>query len=132
MPKWENEALSKRGSVSLQQYHDTINRDEAMNGASPNFIHSLDATLLMKSVLLCRSRGITNVMTVHDSFSTTIDNVDMMVDAIKTSFVDLFEDYCPYDALMQQTMQRIADKMKLPDQLDLDIKEVLDSEYAFS
>ena len=133
MSKWDGpKGRLKAGKVQITQYLDSINRDQAMNGASPNFIHSLDATLLMEAVLLCKSRGITDIMPVHDSFSTTIDNVDMMLDAIKTSFVGLFEDYCPYDDLMQQTVQRIADRTKLPDHGDPDINQLMDSEYAFS
>jgi len=134
MPLWDGDAKRMRkDKANLRNYiDDSINTDKSMSASSPNFIHSLDATLLMMSVNLCRDRGVKDIMAVHDSFSTTIDNVDDMVIAIKRSFVTMFEDYCPYDALMQQTMQRIASKVELPGLGSLDINDVLKAKYPFS
>lgn len=135
MPLWDGDAKvpqMRKDKANLRDYTDEIHKDKSVNASAPNFIHSLDATLLMMSVNLCRDRGITDIMAVHDSFSTTIGNVDEMVTAIKKSFVMLFEDYCPYDALMQQTMQRIANTIQLPDLGSLDIYDVLKAKYPFS
>lgn len=132
-PAWDAQAAElKFKRASVQVYGDKIHEGDAVSGCSPNFIHSLDATLLMKSVLLSKKRGVDNMMTVHDSFSTTIGSVDVMVESIKESMINLFENYCPYNALFHQTMQRIGDKFELPDQLDLDINEIRDSDFFVS
>ena len=133
MPLWDIDAQKMRkDKANLREYSDDINLKRSRNASAPNFIHSLDATLLMKAVLLSHERGVSDVMVVHDSFSTTIDNVDTMVTAIKRSLVDLFDNYCPYDELHHQTMQRIGDKVLLPDRLDLDIHEVMDNDFFVS
>lgn len=40
----------------------------AGNGAAPNFVHSLDAAHLIRSVNAAVDRGITDILTVHDCF----------------------------------------------------------------
>lgn len=133
MPLWDVDAQKiRKDKANLRNYTDDIRQSKSVNASSPNFIHSLDATLLMMATLKCKSMSITDLMLVHDSFSTTIDNVDVMDTAIKSSLIDLFTDYCPYEALLQQTMQRIADEAPLPDIGELDLGELMRSKYAFS
>ena len=48
------------------------------NAVSPNIIHAMDATHLMKTVLMLDDNDVTDVMVVHDCFATTIDNVEVM------------------------------------------------------
>ena len=134
MPLWDQDAgVERKDKLNLRDYIDgSIHESESVNASAPNFIHALDATLLMKAVNRGRERGVTNMMCVHDSFATTIDNVDTMVDTLLESLVDLFNGYCPYDALMQQTMQRIANQIELPSFGELDLTEVRKAPYAFS
>jgi DNA-directed RNA polymerase len=49
------------------------------------------------------------LMTVHDSFATTIDNVGIMAWAIRQAFYEVFDQYCPYQELLKQTMERLPD-----------------------
>jgi DNA-dependent RNA polymerase len=42
--------------------------DDAVNAAVPNFIHSLDASHLIRVVPAARAEGISDVTVVHDSF----------------------------------------------------------------
>jgi DNA-directed RNA polymerase len=48
-----------------------IIEDEARNAAAANFVHSRDASHLIRSVNTAVGEGITNVVCVHDCFGTT-------------------------------------------------------------
>ena len=92
----------------------------------------------MKTVMLMREAGVLDLMTVHDSFSTTIGNVATMSAAIRQAFFWLFDNHCPYTELLEQTLARLEqepdadDIPTIPEKLDLDLSEVLRSQYAFS
>jgi DNA-directed RNA polymerase len=47
---------------------DEIDVDGAVSGSAPNFVHSLDAAHLIKTVNAAVSEGITDLLTVHDCF----------------------------------------------------------------
>ena len=131
IPKWDGKKYV-RGKLNLKPYNDDINKPKSKRACSPNFVHSLDATLLMMTVLKCAEHDVRDIMVVHDSFSTTIGDAEMLGWAVRKSFVELFEDYCPYTDFKAQTIQRVADRLTVPEQGDLDITEVMKSKYAFS
>lgn len=137
MPSWDRDAKKRKTiKADLQHYTDDVAEAKSKRACAPNLIHSLDATILMKAVLLMRKNGATDIMTVHDSFSTTIDNVGLMAQCIRLAFYDLFNNHCPYTELLEQTLARldeIPDEIpRVPDKYDLDISEILKSDYAFS
>jgi len=47
----------------------TRRKGKMLNAASPNFIHSLDAAHLIRTVLTANREGIHDILTVHDSYS---------------------------------------------------------------
>lgn len=135
MPDWDGDAR-KTVKATLQQYTDDVAEAKSKRACAPNLIHSLDATILMQAVLLMRNNGATDIMTVHDSFSTTIDNVELMAKCVRLAFYDLFNNHCPYTELLEQTLARLDETPDeiptVPDKYDLDISEILKSDYAFS
>jgi DNA-directed RNA polymerase len=44
-------------------------KEKMLNAASPNFIHSLDSAHLIRTVLAANRDGISDILTVHDSYS---------------------------------------------------------------
>jgi len=132
-PLWDtNNKKIKTGKVTLRNYNDTVDYGKSERACSPNLIHSLDATLLMMTVRRCKKAGVSDMMVVHDSFSTTIDNVPTLAREVRLAFVELFQENEPYTQLKEQTLERIAKRLDEVDQGDLDITEVLQSDYAFS
>jgi len=63
-----------RGSVRVAEHDiadgvtDEIDHDGVKFAAAPNFVHSLDAAHLVKTVNAAVSEGITDLLTVHDCF----------------------------------------------------------------
>lgn len=114
-----------------------INKDKQKNAVAPNFIHSLDASHLMLTVLRAKQEGIDDFLLIHDSFSTHACNTGMWAVIIRDEFVkmysqhDVFEDF--YWRVWSTIDEKNRDKVPLPPSKgDLDLSEVLLSDYAFS
>ena len=122
--------------LSARRYQETLNSRKSVDAISPNIIHSMDATHLMKTVLLCKEMGVTNLMVVHDSFATTIGSAMTMSWAIRRAFVDLYDGYCLYTDILQQVREQLddpdaADLPEVPPKGSLDLQGVMDSDYNF-
>lgn len=114
-----------------------INKDKQKNAVAPNFIHSLDASHLMLTVLRAKKEGIDDFLLIHDSFSTHACNTGLWSLIIRDEFVkmysqnDVFRDF--YWNVWHQLDESHRDKLPLPPTNgNLDLSEVLMSNYAFS
>ena len=47
---------------------DEIREAKAIRSAAPNFVHSMDASHMIRVTMAAREAGITNLMPIHDSF----------------------------------------------------------------
>ncbi|KZT25042.1 DNA/RNA polymerase [Neolentinus lepideus HHB14362 ss-1] len=65
-----------------------VNSMKQASAFPPNFIHSLDASHMMKTALRCRDEDIT-FASVHDSYWTHACDIDRMSAIIRDTFVDL-------------------------------------------
>jgi DNA-directed RNA polymerase len=124
-------------SLSLTRYSGRVDSRKARNAIAPNIIHAQDALLLQMAVLLCAEEGVTDVMVIHDSFATTIANAPVMAQCLRLAFVDLYEDYNLYEDIRDQVLAQLdnpedADLAPLPKRGDLDVRQILASDYAFS
>jgi len=122
LPHWDAPSRSRKMvKAYLVNHTDEIKDDKSIRACAPNLVHSLDATILMKTVLKCREQGIKDMMTVHDSFSTTIGNVETMAICIRQAFFELFDGCCPYTELLKQTLARLPDiKAQMMDAMEKD------------
>ena len=133
--------LKKNAKNVTKVYTDKVNRDQSINAIAPNIIHSMDATHLMKTALLCHELGVDDLMVVHDSFAATLGNIDKLTFAVRRAFVDLYKDYNLYEDFRQQCADRLDDPAlidrlppvpKIRENGTLDLEGVLESEYCFS
>jgi len=90
-------------------------------GASPNAIHSLDAAHLMLATVMADF----NITTVHDSYGALLGDMDELYRIVRESFVALYATN-PLESLLND-MEASYDDIGT-----LDLKEILNSEYAFS
>lgn len=114
-----------------------INKDKQKNAVAPNFIHSLDASHLMLTVLRAKKEGINNFLLIHDSFSTHACDTGLFSLVIRDEFVkmysqnDVFRDF--YWNVWHHLDESHRDKLPLPPTNgELDLGEILLSNYAFS
>ena len=108
---WDRETrVFKNSERNYKVFKDKVKRKDSIQAIAPNLIHALDATLLQKTVLLCKDNNVNDMMVIHDSFATTIGNAATLSEAVRVSFVDLFGGgYCFYTDLRDQVMEQLRD-----------------------
>ncbi|KAI9797462.1 MAG: DNA-directed RNA polymerase [Piccolia ochrophora] len=86
-------AKSRSVTTNLQRLHisepqksDPVDRRKQLQAFPPNFIHSLDATHMLLSALMCDEVGLT-FAAVHDSFWTHAGDVDSMNRVLRDAFI---------------------------------------------
>jgi DNA-directed RNA polymerase len=118
-------------------YQDTskVRKDKQANGISPNFIHSLDAAVLMRTVNNAVAEGITSFSMVHDSYATHAADAHALARITRETFVDYYERYDPIASAAAEWQAQAPDGVVLPappERGDLDIHGVLESDYFFA
>jgi DNA-directed RNA polymerase len=111
-----------------------INKTKAKSAISPNVIHSMDASHLMLTVLRAKENGIGNFSLIHDSFGTHAADTSEFFYIIREAFIELYENYCPYETIREAALSTIDDKSKaplIPQKGSLDVNEIYNSLYAF-
>ena len=112
---------------------DSIDPSRTRNGASPNFIHSMDAAALTKTINRCHDEGILDFAMVHDSYGTHSPNMHVMSRILREEFVNLYLE----NDVLNQLRDHISsytrgDIPEPPEQGTLDLRKVLDSQYFFA
>lgn len=98
------------------------------SGLAPNFVHSMDAAHLHRVAARCRSVGINAVAMIHDDYGTHAANAGKLYKLIREEFVAMYEQHDPVEEL--STKYPIIGKP--PAKGNLNIREVMDSEFFFS
>jgi len=101
----------------------TLKKSKQKTGASPNIVHSLDAVHLT----MCIHDADYPVTVVHDSFGCHAGNMNHMFMHVREKFVELYE----LDPLNHVMSQMDATHL-IPKKGNLDVTEVINSDYAFA
>jgi DNA-directed RNA polymerase len=109
-----------------------IDRRRTINGVSPNFVHSMDATALTLTINRCIKDGIHDYSVVHDSFGVHAHFVPRLANSIRESFVDMYSKTDVLEKFYENVVDVIPDLEEPPSRGELDITGVLDSKYFFS
>jgi len=127
--------LSGNSVVQTRDYEPTgkVDRDSSRNGISPNFVHSLDASAMMKTVIASAGQGVTAFHCIHDDFGTHAADTPTLSRVLREEFVRMYEEH---NVLAEFKEYVEADTgVFLPDPprlMDFDLREVLRSDYFFS
>jgi len=127
------------GSVIELTIHEdlkSVSKYKMASCISPNFIHGLDATHLMKTVNLCSDFGITSFMPIHDSYGTHAGNIEVLHQCTRHTFVELhkvpvLEKF--WVAMARQFPEQVQYMPLLSDiqNGDFDLNNVLSSTFFF-
>nr|DAQ74807.1 MAG TPA: DNA directed RNA polymerase [Caudoviricetes sp.] len=101
------------------------NRMKAINGISPNFIHSMDSSHLIKVVNAFNG----SVLCIHDSFGTHACDVPALRTELLRQFVDLYAHYNASDHFVLSPENRT--EIQFPPHGELSLDDILESEFAF-
>jgi DNA-directed RNA polymerase len=92
-----NSIMGKRCKITLRKPLELngvklINHSKQINGFTPNFIHSLDASnIAILADKICKS-GDFDILTIHDCFGTIANKVDTLSHLVKESFISIYGD----------------------------------------
>ena len=112
-----------------------IDKNKARSAISPNVVHSLDASHLIRTVVMSAEQDIRSFMLIHDSFATHAGATDRFFTLIRKAFVETYREYCPFQAVYDYAASVLPDPSKLekiPGKGNLDLEDVMHSLYAFA
>ena len=124
-----NKRLFRKDHVRFSVAHKEIPRmspGKQKQGASPNIIHSLDASHLAMTQMACKDAGF-DLITVHDSFGSHPSDMQDLFDIVRVEFKNLYE-LNPLENLLKQLG---IDDIVI-ERGDLDLNDILENEFAFS
>ncbi|QGH74764.1 RNA polymerase [Bacteriophage DSS3_PM1] len=101
----------------------TLNESKQRTGAAPNIVHSLDAVHLTITVYYADYP----MVVVHDSFGCHAGNMEKLFRHVRQTFVDLYAANPLEDILGQLDSEDL-----MPEKGNLDVSEILSSDFAFS
>ncbi|AZC49519.1 DNA-directed RNA polymerase [Pseudomonas chlororaphis subsp. piscium] len=126
-----------RVRVQISHFTPDIDKVAQKNGISPNFIHSMDASHLMQTVVAGAKQGIRSFAMIHDSFGTHAGNSGKFFKIIREEFV---RTYIEQDVLAVFAAQ-VSDQLDnnnvkklpmIPCKGSLEVSGVNESLYAFA
>ena len=119
------------GKLSVRRSLDELNIKKMVNGIAPNFIHSLDASLLASTVLKLKGDGCSSFHLIHDSYGVPINQVENLNKRVRESYVELFKTQ-PLQHFIKQVHPSFEKRVEDVMIGTLNLDEVLTSEYIFS
>lgn len=98
------------------------------SGIAPNFIHSVDASHMIRTINACDDR-IKGFAMIHDDFGTHAGNTEYLWQVIRDEFYAMYTETEPFKDWFDY--QGLDIEPNYPPQGELDIKDVLTSTYFF-
>lgn len=115
-----------RISMNVNEDTDTVCRSKQRSGIAPNFVHSLDSSHMVRVI---NASDFDGYAMVHDDFGTHACDVGKMWQIIREEFVKM---YYNKDLLRDWNIQQGHYDGEYPEMGDLDLMQVMMSEYFFS
>ena len=108
---------------------DEVRVDDATRAFSPNYVHSMDAALLLDTTNKAYEKGVRNFAFVHDAYGTSPASIDALIQSAKESYVDIYSTDV-LERLYQELVEQTGVEIPRPPALgNLDVTEVLKSDY---
>lgn len=126
----------QRVRLTLAKDTKKLNKSKQASSIAPNFVHSLDAAHLMKTVNACYAEGIDSFAVIHDSFGTHAADVSVLNHVLRREFVEMYsEDVLEKfrDQIAALLPDELADKLPpLPGKGTLRLESVMESDFFFA
>lgn len=110
-----------------------MNAATMQNGIAPNFVHSIDAAAVVKTVNRAVDEGISSFAMIHDSYATVAADAPVLQRITREVYSDIFSGNL-LDELRTELQALLPDDVQLPpapEQGDLDPRCVIESPYFF-
>jgi DNA-directed RNA polymerase len=125
--------------LTLTSETDEIDPRRSASGVSPNYIHSMDGSHLMRTASLGKLNGIDALAVIHDSFGTHACDTDLLHAVIRTAFVEQYTSNVlakfrdeVVEQLEKVQPELVAKLPPLPGFGTLDLQAVKESDFLFA
>ena len=133
--KWRQISTTIDGKLLRPVIHeedgDRIDSRRSINASAPNFVHSLDASALTKTVNSCAEVGITSFQMIHDSYGTHAHNTPTLARILRKEFVDMFEKVDLLEEYRKAALEVLDEVPEAPEKGNLDLSQIIKSKYFF-
>ena len=128
--------LGRNFKLMIQRSGDKLNTRKQALGISPNYVHSLDAAHLMRTVLFCAQDGIEDFAMIHDSYGVHAGHASQLRDNLRQAFVDQYSTNV-LEKFRDELLEQLPEELRLelpplPPMGDLELEQVKTSEYFFA
>lgn len=124
---------SQRIVLRYQHGVGKIDSRRQASGISPNWVHSLDAAHLMKTIMRCHFEGIRSFSMIHDSYGTHAGNAASMARYLREEFVLMYSQVDVLGRFKEELEAQTGETLpNLPPKGNLDLNQVLDSPFFFA
>lgn len=127
------ELFGKIIKTTITKQTNDVAKVKQINGICPNFIHSLDAAVLMLYLIKAHKEGIKSFTSVHDCYGTLAPDSELSSKILREAFVEIYKrpilDDFEYDLIGELNLESVPER---PEIGILDINEVLKSTYFFN
>lgn len=112
-------------------------RKDAVSAVAANLIQGLDAAAMMFAINEANSRGVTDMMAIHDCIGGLAPDMEIIADAVRVGFVKCHE-AMPLESFREAVLMVLPDDearaklRELPGRGEFDVRRVLSSKYCFS
>ncbi|OUU13916.1 MAG: hypothetical protein CBB97_25450 [Candidatus Endolissoclinum sp. TMED37] len=119
---------SQRVQLHLQKQVNLPAEGKQKSGFSPNFVHSIDACMLMWTLTrLYKERKVKEFSLIHDSYGTHANHVDDLHEILRDVFFTIYKD----GDILHNIKEQLGAVTEPPKNGELDIEGVLTSRYFF-
>lgn len=132
----QNVRTSISGQATYVKWYsdtDEISVRRAKQGISPNYVHSLDASCLTKTVIACNKEDLWDFAMIHDSYGTHATGCTKLARILREQYLSVFS--VDQLAVLKHQLEEANPNTTFPDIPEYgnaDISDVLNSKYFFS
>ncbi|WP_051247725.1 DNA-directed RNA polymerase [Inquilinus limosus] len=101
----------------------------------PNFVHSLDAAHMQRTVVAAERDGVRHFALIHDSYGTHAANSQRLADHLRAEFVRMYSEKCVLGAFKEEMEEQMGQPGALPpvpEKGNLNLQDVLHSPFFFA
>lgn len=112
--------------VLIRNWNNDTQTIKMQNAISPNFVHALDAAHITLTASAMQDAGL-SMVGIHDSFGTHACDVPSMHKILREQFVQMYS-----RNMLGEFLWDVGATSELPQRGNLELSQVLDSEFFFS
>lgn len=130
------QVLGRRYRLMIRKDGDKLSTRKQSLGIAPNFVHSLDAAHLMRTVAYCAQDGMLDFAMIHDSYGCHAGHASLLRDNLRAAFVDQYREPV-LDSFRNELLEQLPEELReklppLPPMGTLDLEAVRSSDYFFA